>query len=191
MSARKNEDIDFFCVTRTNGLWPFMLKSLVMARIHRMANGVVPELCFSCTMDERWARDAFGSRQKPIFARDALTAKLIGGGGAYHSLLEEARWMEGYFPAFYSMRLRETDVLGDRSPSAGPSGKAASAVLNSFLYYTLGSFLKMKSWALNRKFTKVAWHSAIFAVRIGKGFFIYESNRYRKLRSMYDDLEES
>ena len=48
----------------------------------------------------------------------------------------------------------------------------------------------MKSWALNRKFTKAARHSSIFTTRIGTGYYIYESNRYRKLRSMYDDLEK-
>ena len=189
LSARENEDIDFFCVTRTNGMWPFMLKALVMARLHRLTNRDVPELCFSCIMDESWATDAFRSRQKPIFARDALTAKVIGGRGAYHALLEEAQWMDSYFPAFYSMRLRETET-GTGPAMDGAARREGSAVLNSFLFFTLGSFLRMKSWALNRKFTKAAWHSSIFAVRIGMGFYIYESNRYRKLRRMYGELEE-
>ncbi len=190
LSARENEDIDFFCVTKTDGMWPFMLKALVMARLHRLTNRDVPELCFSCIMDERWATEAFRSRQKPIFARDALTAKLIGGREAYHSLLAEAQWMGSYFPAFYSMRLRETETKGERAMTDAADGRGGSRVLNSFLFYTLGSFLRMKSWALNRKFTKAAWHSSIFAVRIGMGFYIYESNRYRKLRRMYGELEE-
>ena len=190
LSARENEDIDFFCVAKTNGMWPFMLKALVMARLHRLTNRDAPELCFSCIMDEKWATDAFRSRQKPIFARDALTAKVIGGRKAYHALLEEAPWMESYFPAFYNMRLRETDPGGELSHMDEVAGNEGSPVLNSFLYYTLGSFLRMKSWALNRKFTKAARHSSIFALRIGMGFYIYESNRYRKLRGMYGEMEE-
>jgi len=187
LSAREDEDIDFFCVTKTNGMWPFMLKALITARIHRLANRDVPELCFSCTMDERQAKQEFRARQKPIFARDALTAKVIGGRAAYHALLEEAPWMESYFPVFYGMRLRETD-REERLRSQ--DGREGSIVLNSFLYFTLGSFLRMKSWALNRKFTKAAWHSAIFTTRIGAGYYIYESNRYRKLRRMYGELEQ-
>jgi len=190
LSAREEEDIDFFCVTKTNGMWSFMLKALITARIHRLANRDVPELCFSCIMDERWAKQEFRSRQKPIFARDALTAKVIGGRTAYHDLLEEATWMEGYFPVFYGMRLRETYPEEDRPPRDGQDARDGSSVLNSFLYYTLGSFLRMKSWALNRKFTKAAWHSAIFTTRISAGYYIYESNRYRKLRRMYGELEE-
>lgn len=190
LSAREDEDIDFFCVTKTNGMWPFMLRALVSARIHRLVNRDVPELCFSCIMDEKWAKKEFRSRQKPIFARDALTAKVIGGRRAYHSLLEEAPWMESYFPVFYEMRLRETDPQ-DRQTQYGWDKGEGSILLNSFLFYTLGSFLRMKSWALNRKLTKAAWHSAIFTTRIGSGFYIYESNRYRKLRRMYGELEQN
>jgi hypothetical protein len=190
LSAREDEDIDFFCVTKTNGMWPFMLKALILARIHRLANREVPELCFSCIMDERWARQAFRARQHPIFARDALTATVIGGTTTYHALLEEAPWMGKYFPAFYRMRLRETDPDGGRRFRNGTAGREGSAILNSFIYHTLGSFLRLKSWALNRRLTKAAWHSSIFATRVGMGYYIYESNRYRKLRKMYGELEK-
>jgi len=190
LSAREDEDIDFFCVTKTNGMWPFMLRALVLARIHRLANKDVPELCFSCVMDESWAKQAFRKRQHPIFARDALTAKVIGGGLAYHALLEEAPWMEDYFPAFYNMRLRETDPQGRQPLEDTAGGRGGSVVLNSFLYHTLGAFLRMKSWTLNRKLTKAGWHSAVFATRIGVGHHIYESNRYRNLRRMYGELEK-
>jgi hypothetical protein len=190
LSARENEDIDFFCVTKTHGLWPFMLKALILARIHRMANDGVPELCFSCVMDEEWAAEAFGRRQPPIFARDALTAKVIGGRSAYHALLQDASWMEEYFPAFYNMRLRETSAPGREPPLDGARGRRGSPVLNAFLYHTLGRFLRMKAWTLNRKLTKAGWHSAVFATRVGAGHYIYESNRYRSLRRMYGELEK-
>jgi hypothetical protein len=188
-SARENEDIDFFCVTKTNGMWPFMLKALILARIHRLANRDAPELCFSCVMDEQWAEKAFKKRQPPIFARDALTAKLIGGSSAYHALLEEAPWMKDYFPAFYNKRLRETSPRDGNPPRDGARRKNGSVVLNAFIYHTLGGFLRIKSWTLNRKLTKAGWLSAVFETRVGVGHYIYESNRYRKLRKMYGELE--
>ncbi len=189
LSATENEDIDFFCVTKTNGLWTFMLKALILARIHRLANRDVPELCFSCTMDERRARREFRERQHTIFARDALTAKVISGATAYHALLKEATWMEDYFPAFYGMRLRETREPGGGSEEARAGGEGR-AVLNSLLYHTLGSFLRVKSWALNRRLTKASWHSSIFATRADTGYYVFESNGYRNLRRMYGGLEE-
>jgi hypothetical protein len=190
LSAREDEDIDFFCVTKTNGVWPFMLRALILARIHRLANKDVPELCFSCVMDEKWATKEFRKRQPPIFARDALTAKVIGGGPAYHALLKEASWMGEYFPAFYNMRLGETSSRGRQPLRPRAAEKEGSAILNTFLYHTLGVFLRMKSWTLNRRLTKAGWHSAVFATRLGPGHYIYESNRYRKLRTMYGELEK-
>ncbi len=190
LSASEDEDIDFFCVTRTDGMWIFILRGLILARLHRLANKDVPQLCFSCTMDERRARQEFREKQSPIFARDALTAKVIGGHTAYHSLLREAEWMEVYFPSFYGMRLRETALQGRRWPPDELGERRGSAVLNSFLYHTLGSFLRMKSWALNRKLTKTAWHSSIFETRIGKGHYVLESNRYRNLRRLYADVKD-
>jgi hypothetical protein len=190
LSAREGEDIDFFCVTRTDGMWSFILKGLILARIYRLANRDVPELCFSCEMDERWAEQAFKVRQQPIFARDALTAKVINGTTAFHGLLQEAQWMRNYFPAFYSMRMRETDFDGHHlRPGDKANARPGSPLLNSFLYYTLGSFLRMKSWALNRKITKRGRRSAIFATRISKSCCIYESNGYRNLRGIYGELE--
>jgi hypothetical protein len=193
LSARKDEDIDFFCVTTSGSMWPFMLRALILASIHRLANRDVPELCFSCIMDEKWAKKEFRERQHAIFARDALTAKVIGGWTTYHALLEEASWMKGYFPAFYTIRLRESDIAEGEEPSsqdASAHEEAGSTLLNSFLYFTLGSFLRMKSWALNRRLTKSSRHSSVFVTRIGKGHYIYESNGYRKLRKMYGELEK-
>ncbi len=188
--ARQNEDIDYFCVTKTNGMWAFMLKTLILARIHRLANKDVPELCFSCIMDEEWAFQTFRARQPPIFARDALAAKVIRGNGAYHGLLEQAPWMEDYFPIFYRMRLRETGLDEPEGSRSDGVERGSSAVLNSFLYHILGSFLRLKSWALNRELTKAERHSSIFKTKIGTGHFIYESNRYRNLRAIYEELAE-
>lgn len=190
LSADEEEDIDFFCVTKTNGVWPFLLKALVLARIHRLANSGVPELCFSCVMDEKWATREFKKRQPPIFARDALMAKVIGGRSAYHALLKEATWMGEYFPSFYSMWLAETEPLGRQPPCNGAAREGGSALLNSFLFRTLGVFLRMKSRMLNRKLAKARWESAIFVTKMGPGHYIYESNRYRKLRSMYGEIEK-
>jgi len=190
LSASENEDVDFFCITETNRMWKFMLKALVLARIHRLANSDVPELCFSCVMDEKWAAQAFRTRQPPIFARDALTAKVISGTAAYDSLLKEASWMESYFPVFYKMRLREAKLEEPHGPGPVSAVKGGSVVVNSLLYLIVGSFLRIKSWALNRRLTKEARHSSVFETKIGRGHYIYESNRYRNLSVIYEELAE-
>lgn len=186
LSAGEEEDIDYFCVTRTGHLWTFMLKGLILARIYRMANRNVPELCFSFEMDEAWAERTFRTRQDPIFARDALTVKLIDGKETYHRLLSEATWMSQYFPVLHEERVRETQPGGRGSTRLAT---ARTSVVNFALYYTVGSFLRMKSWALNRRFAKLGERPAEFATKIGVDHCIYESNRYRKLGRMYHELE--
>ena len=124
-----------------------------------MANRDVPELCFSCIMDEKWATQEFRKRQPPIFARDALTAKVIGGRSAYHALLEEAPWMGEYFPAFYSMRLARDRTRGGRASRLGArSGERQGSACPELLPLSTrsASFLRMKSWTLNRRLTKAA-----------------------------------
>jgi hypothetical protein len=187
LKARENEDIDFFCVARTGRLWPLMLKGLLLARIFRLANRGVPELCFSFEMDRRWAEEAFKKAREPIFARDALTLKVIEGNETYHSLLDSARWMREIFPGFYTMRLLETRTEASASPERAST---LASVLNSFLYLTLGRFLRAKSWALNRQFAKRGMRSSIFAVGASKSHYIFESNRYRNLIRMYDEIVE-
>jgi hypothetical protein len=195
LSAREDEDIDFFCVTKTDGLWLFMLKALILARVNRLMNRDEPPLCLSCVMDEAWAAKAFTTRQPLIFARDALTVKLIGGIDAYHRLIDSASWMEGYFPVIYRTRLRETDPVTRPAapPSSGEGGPrpgGAAVVVNAFLCCVLGSFLRMKSWALNRRLTRAAWFPAIFDTKFGRGHYIFESKRYERLRAIYGELEE-
>jgi hypothetical protein len=195
LSAREDEDIDFFCVTKTDALWVFMLKALILARVNRLMDSDEPPFCLSCIMDEDWAAKAFATRQPLIFARDALTAKLIGGIDAYHKLIDSASWMEGYFPVLYRTRLRETDP-GARPAPSPPSSEdrprpgSAAVVVNAFLCCVLGSFLRMKSWALNRKLTRAAWFPAIFDTKFGRGHYIFESKRYERLRAIYAELEE-
>ncbi len=130
-----------------------------------------------------------GPLRTPIFARDALTVKLIEGRKTYHGLLEEAKWMKVHFPALYDIRVLETDSEG-RGASSARAG-ARPAVLNQLLYHTVGSFLRMKSWALNRKFAKFGRRWSEFETRIGPDHCIYESNKYRRLGRMYLDIASS
>ena len=184
LSAGEGEDIDFFCVTSSDGMWAFMLRALLLARVHSLANKRTPQLCFSCVMDERQARKEFSERHDPIFARDALTARVIIGNTAYNALLKSAGWMGDFFPSFYALRLRETEPPGGWVAGTDRS----SVILNELLRHTLGAFLKMKSWALNRRLAKRSRHSAVFQTRVEKGYYLYESNRYRKLRRMYSEV---
>ena len=184
LSAAASDDIDFFCVTRTDGMWAFMLKVLILSRVSSFVNRGAPPFCFSFVLDERQAREELGAPKTALYARDALTAKLISGDAAYHALIENATWMSSFFPAVYKRRLGEaTSGQGPR-----PSSFRGSKTLNAFLLATLGSYVGLRAWVLNRKLTKEGKHDAVFKTRLGPGFLEYASRHYLELGKMYQAL---
>ena len=57
LSAADSDDIDYYCITETDKMWPFMLKALILSRIRSLANRSIPPFCFSYVMDKRQAID--------------------------------------------------------------------------------------------------------------------------------------
>ena len=186
LSAAEGDDIDFYCITKTDGMWAFMLKSLLLSRACSVTRKGAPPFCFSFVMDERTARDELGRPKGALYARDTLTAKVISGGAAYHSVLKSASWMRSYFPAVYDRRLGEVD--GGRGPqqSAGNRPK----VLNMLLLLTLGSYVRLRAWAMNRRLARQGRSDAVFKTWIGPGRLEYASRRYVELGKMYQALEK-
>jgi hypothetical protein len=180
-SAGRWDDIDIFCVTSGDSLWLFMLKALILARVYARLNRT-PPFCFSYVTDEERARQEFGDAKDALFARDALSANVLEGFDFYRSLLLEASWMRRYFPRMYAKRTVERTTTGRQNADIQRRG---NTVLNSFLFYTVGNYVKMKAILLNRKYRSRGESSAVFHSRIGKDHCVYESNRYRRLRKMY------
>ncbi len=181
-SARQDDDVDFFCVTRKNEMWVFMLKTLLLARIHRLRHSHEPSVCISCVMDEGRAIEEFSEAKDPLFARDALTARPLHGLEYFEGLLTRGAWMKNFYPNLYWSKLKGKTV-GSINNDSGSS--AIKRILNSYLYHIVAGYIRLKSNLLNRRLTKEGKVSSIFAVRLGEDHCIYESVRYRQLREMY------
>ncbi len=184
-SARRGDDIDFFCVTARDSLWLFMLKALLLARLYSAARRT-PPFCFSYVIDEEKARTEFGEPKDALFARDALSARVLIGAGFYRELVLEGSWMQRYFPRLYGRRVVEES--GDAKAPLR-SAEPGSRVLNEFLFWTVGSYVRVKAMLLNRRYRKNGDASGVFHARIGRDHCVYESNRYRRLRRMYTPLD--
>jgi hypothetical protein len=186
LSAAEGDDIDFYCITKTDGMWAFMLKALLLSRVRSLSRRGAPPFCFSYVMDERQVRDEPNIPKTAVHARDTLTAKVISGEATYRAILENASWMRSYFPAVYEHRLREA---GSRKGPYPSSGKG-SRIINEWLFATLGSFLALKAWTLNRRLAKQGKSSAVFKTWIEPGRLEYASRRYLELGKMYQALEK-
>lgn len=186
LSAAETDDIDFYCITKTDGIWAFMLKALLLSRVCSLTRRSAPPFCFSYVMDKRQAIDHPTSPMTAVHARDTLTAKIISGDPAYHAVLESSPWMRSFFPAIYDRRLRES---GSRA-GPYPSSERRSRVVNLWLFHTIGPYLALKAWVLNRKLAKRGKRDSVFKAWIEPGRLEYASRRYEEVGKMYQALEK-
>jgi hypothetical protein len=218
LSAGEGDDIDFYCITKTDTMWKFMLKSLLMSRVSSLTRRRRDDkpFCFSFVLDKRQAVSELSRPKDALFARDTLTSKVLRGGEAMYPILEIAKWMRSYFPSLYERKLRELRPpaatsnatstatpppkgAGTERASAaatttvvggdGGGGGGTSRVVNLFLFRTLGWYIYLRAWVLNRKLAKQGRRDATFSTRIGPGQLEYVSRRYVEIGKMYQALE--
>lgn len=185
-STSENDDIDIFCVTEKNSLWIYLTKALLLARVFRLVRPQSPRLCFSCALDEEYARRLFASPHDALFARDALTAQVLQGSEFYNDLLRRGRWLSDYFPKLH--RLKETQPVASPEDS-GTTWTGTRKALNHFLFLTVGSYVRLKSILLNRKLRRTRRLDSRFRVIGGPDHCIFESESYQQLRLLYSKFK--
>jgi len=179
------DDLDFFCVTSEHCAWLFITRSLLLLRIMRVFSSGFERVCLSCVMDEGYAESVFGKPQGALFSRDALTTIVLSGGGVYSKLLQMGIWMRDYFPRIYDRR-----TASAATPVDGPRASLVKRLLNSYLYHTVGRYIMLKSYIKNRKLALSGSRGMTFAARMGEDHCIFESERYLRMKRMYDSAYE-
>jgi hypothetical protein len=180
-SASLSRDLDLFFIAAAGKMWLCLTQGLILARFFRFLNRDAPQICFSCVMDEDYAESTFTSPQDPLFARDALTAKVLKGKAGYHSLLRRSGWMASLYPAAYSVAARGEAL--DQKVSNGPTMTAG--LLNKFLLHAVGGYIRTKSRLLNRRLLSSGQDDDLFVVRSGGDHLFHESKRYLNLKRRY------
>ena len=185
-STSENDDIDIFCVTENGSLWIYLTKALLLARVFKLVRSRSPRFCFSCVLDEEYARRLFALPNDALFARDALTAQVLQGSSFYDGLLRKGQWLSDYFPKLHGLRnaphLEAVEETGLTRPTV------ARRALNDFLFLTVGNYVRLKSNLLNRKLRKTGQLDSFFTVISGRDHCIFESQGYQKLRRIYGEL---
>ena len=187
-SVSRSDDLDFFCITKRDTMWLFLCKALIRARLFRLKDKNSPWLCLSYVMDEKYATTEFTTPQDGLFARDAISTIVVQGEDNYTSLLRRCGWIEQYFQKMYRLRTVGQENCEDRREIT--SSNFLSRALNSVLYLSAGSYIRFKSYLLNRRFARKKENSRIFNLRIGPDHCIFESRSYLELREMYSRLEK-
>ncbi len=184
-TASRKDDVDLFCVTRPGTMWVFLARALILTRLSKLFDRSRAPICLSCVMDESYARKLFSADRGALFARDALVAEVVLGRDQYDSLLESAPWVGRYFPRLYALRRSP----GRQRKDAKGAGSAWTKVANLLLFITLGSYIRAKARLHNNLLAKQGNDLYLFQVRIGLDHLIYESDKYIRLREMYDEIQ--
>ncbi len=186
-SMLKNDDIDFFVITSRCAAWIYIFRTLLLARIYRLLHQDSPTLCLSCVMDEDYATKRFESERDALFARDALNVESIFGSDYYQRLLGRADWIAQLFPQLYYLRVNGKSPDGRMREKAGETSFLAKSA-NLLLYLTLGRYLDLKSYLLNRRYMKKRLYRSLFVTIKSADHCIYESAHYAALRRKYREF---
>lgn len=180
-SAALSRDLDLFCIAANGKMWLCLTQGLILSRVFRFLNRDTPQICFSCVMDEDYAELTFTAPQDPLFARDALAARVLKGKAGYDSLLRRSGWMSSIYPAAYSAAARG----GVLDQKVGNEPTPTARLLNEFLLHTVGGYIRTKSRLLNRRLRIRGQLDGLFVVRSGGDHLFHESNRYLNLKRKY------
>jgi hypothetical protein len=186
-ATSENDDIDIFCITERDSLWIYLTKALLLARVFKIVRPRSPRFCFSCVLDEEYARRIFASPNDALFARDALTAQVLQGSLFYHDLLRRGQWLSDYFPKLH--RLRKGQHLETMEEAGVTRPTVARKALNHFLFLTVGNYVRLKSILLNRKLRKIGRVDSYFTIMSSPDHCIFESQGYQELRRIYSEFK--
>lgn len=187
LSASADDDIDIFCITERNTLWPFIARALIFARLYRLIKRSYPQITVSCAMDSEYAINQFIKPKDLLFARDALSTKVMKGHGYYRRLLERSAWIKKMYPVEYKNKVEE---LGHYPIADIGRMSLLSYILNRLFYILVGGYIRLKSYILNRRLAKEKRYTSIFRLKIGYDHLIYESSFYVVLRRLYSLIKD-
>ena len=183
-----NNDIDFFVVTGPNRAWITLLIAMLGARFGHRVHPNWPVFCFNRVIEENECRDAFRTPQDPLFAREALSLRVLEGPLFHQELLCSASWMKEVFPELYRTALSTAD--GAATKVERREGRLWS-VANVGARAILAPYLTIVGLVRNKRLLRDGNSTARFRTVIEHGFFAYESEKYERLRATYKEAFES
>ncbi len=180
-AGKPNDDVDFYIVTRRNRLWVTLLIAMLAARFHKTKNPDSPQFCFNRIQEDDECRNSFKALQDPLFAREVLSLRILGGHRYYIELVKSASWMERLFPGLVHEVLTSAPVR----TIVGDQDREVWSIVNGIAFVILPPYLALVGAWRNRRLARQGRHESRFRTVIRRGFFAYESRKYDLLRDIY------
>jgi len=175
----RGDDLDLFVVTRRGALWVFLTYTYLAVRL-RYGGGRPeerPTPCFNFALDDDLARREFVRPQGLLFAREALTARILHGDDYYGALLAASPWLREELPRLYDER-RLTAV-----DTTLPPVPVLVRVLNSALYLPVAAYLHLVGLRRSARVGRDGESHGRFRVVTGSGRLSLVTERFELIRS--------
>lgn len=183
-SAEHEDDLDFLVVTRRGAVWFFLGTMFLLRRLRPSTRepGDPHAWCFNYVVDDvELARD-YATPRGLLFAREALTAKILSGGEFYRGVLGQSPWFRDEAPRLLS---RWKD--GGSFPPAPASERAPWLVrlLNIPLFLAVATYVQLAGLVRNRRWIRAGIPDQQFRTTTTLGRLTYTSGRFRRLALAY------
>lgn len=185
-----SEDVDFFLITLNRRLWITVLLSFLTIRTHNVlfpSPKRVP-FCLSYVHTENGFSHESRTKRNALFARELLMAKPILGSSSYGRILRENDWITGLYPLAYSTAISAVPAGATNDPEKRSGLSIFLDLVDAAAFVVVGNYLRLRSWAKNRKFMKEGKLDRLFAPTITRDSCVYTSNVYRWLHSIWGSL---
>ena len=181
------DDLDFYVVARTGSASWWLLATYLTLRIRRAkrSHSSEPMPCFNYVVDDRRAPVEFAEGRGLLFAREALTARLVLGDAYYRGLLARAPWLGDEIPSLFAAR---TVGPGDTTPR--PASLTVRC-LNALAFLPLATYLQLAGLVRNARARRRGEFSAIFRTLTAPDRFVFQSQRFEALRRHYEQRSET
>ena len=177
----EQDDLDLLVIAADGLLWLAMARLYCNVRRLRRPRGAAPgpRLCFNYARDVRTARREFHEARDPLFAREALSVRVLQGEAQYRELLAISPWMAERLPGLYARRREGLSAPPGTRP-APPSWAERAANFVAFL--TLATYLQLAGLVRNRALRRAGRAAAVFRTRTALGALSYESVKFASIR---------
>lgn len=180
--SQPEDDVDFYVVTRPGRTWITLLVAMGLSKLDRLRDPRTPTFCFNRVVEGPGCIASFGRPGDALFAREALSLRVIRGRAFFHRLLEIANWMDGLFPRRYRTDLAES---AGAPPSTGRGGWAAWSLANFVAFLGLAPYLWLAGLVRNVRLSRQGRREALFRTAVSLRSFSYESRKFERLREQY------
>ena len=186
-SARENDDIDLFIITKRGRLWITLLLALAYVRVIKLLRLETPMLvpfCMSYVHDEYGFRKESRKAINPLFARELLKAVPLTGKEQYRQILEENDWVRFIHASPYAAKLTSLPSI-KKSRVVFQREYSLFDWAEELTYYFLGSYLRIRAYLTNLGLRSRGQKMRLFQPVLTRNSCVYTSNLYRWLRDLW------